>query len=153
MSEPKIAGVKITPLQRIPDERGTIFHMLRADAPHFEKFGEIYFSSVYPGVVKAWHIHQRMTLNYAVPIGEIKLVLYDDRTDSGTRGQLMEVYLGERNYALVTVPPFVWNGFKGVGTKMALVANCATIPHDPTEMQRADPATNDIPYDWALKHG
>jgi dTDP-4-dehydrorhamnose 3,5-epimerase len=94
-----------------------------------------------------------MTLNYAVPVGEIKLVLYDDRADSETRGQLMEVYLGERNYVLVTVPPLVWNGFKGVGTKMALVANCATIPHDPAEMQRADPATNDIPYDWALKHG
>jgi dTDP-4-dehydrorhamnose 3,5-epimerase len=153
VSEPKIAGVKISPLRRIPDERGTIFHMLRADAPHFDKFGEIYFSSVYPGVVKAWHIHQRMTLNYAVPVGEIKLVLYDDRTDSSTRGQLMEVYLGESNYVLVTVPPLVWNGFKGVGTKMALVANCATIPHDPAEIERADPSSSDIPYNWDLKHG
>lgn len=153
MTNPKIDGVKVTALGRIPDERGTIFHMLRADAPHFEKFGEIYFSTVYPGVVKAWHLHHRMTLNYAVPIGGIKLVLYDDRTDSGTRGELMELFLGEGNYALVTIPPLVWNGFKGVGTKMALVANCATLPHDPAEIERADPESPRIPYNWTLKHG
>ncbi len=148
-----IEGVQITPLRRIPDERGAIFHMLREDSPAFERFGEIYFSAVYPGVVKAWHIHKRMTLNYAVPVGMIKLVLYDDRTDSPTRGAVLELHLGELNYALVTIPPLVWNGFKGEGTGPALVANCATLPHDPDEIDRCDPLENDIPYDWALRHG
>lgn len=147
-----IEGVQVTPLRQIADERGAILHMLRSDAPHFEQFGEIYFSLVYPGVIKGWHIHDRMTLNYAVPVGTIKLVLYDDRENSGTRGELMEIVTGERSYQLVTVPPRVWNGFKGVGTAPALVANCATIPHDPEEIHRLDPFDSSIPYDWALKH-
>jgi dTDP-4-dehydrorhamnose 3,5-epimerase len=151
MSE--VHDVQVTPLRRIPDERGAVFHMLREDSPVFDRFGEIYFSSVYPGVVKGWHLHTRMTLNYAVPVGMIKLVCYDDRADSPTRGAVQELHIGELNYALVTVPAGVWNGFKGEGTEPALVANCATIPHDPEEIERADPFENDIPYDWNLRHG
>jgi len=148
-----ISGVSVRPLRRIPDERGMIMHMLRADDPHFEKFGEIYFSMVYPGVVKGWHLHRRMTLNYAVVVGTVKLALYDERGDSATRGALMELFLGEGRYALVTIPPGIWNGFKGVGTVPAIVANCATEPHDPTEIERLDPATPKIPYRWDLRHG
>lgn len=153
VNDPPILGVRVTPLRRIPDERGMIFHMLRSDAPGFERFGEIYFSGVYPGAVKAWHIHREMTLNYAVPVGMIKFVLFDDRVGSPTRGQLMELFLGEANYALVTVPPMVWNGFKGIGDRMALVANCATLAHTADEISRMDPFDNHIPYDWALRHG
>ncbi len=153
-SKPEIIeGVKITQLRQIPDERGKIMHMLREDAPHFVRFGEIYFSCVYPGAIKAWHLHSEMTLNYAVPIGNIKFVLYDDRPDSPTRGKLMELFPGVSNYVLITVPPLVWNGFKGIGDTMAVVANCATIGHRPDEIARKDPFTADIPYDWALKHG
>lgn len=147
-----IQGVQVVPLKRIPDERGVILHMLRCDDPHFQKFGEIYFSGVYPGVVKAWHIHKEMTLNYAVPVGMIKFVLYDERPDSKTKGELMELYLGEQNYCLVSVPPGVWNGFKGLGTELALVANCSSIPHRADEIDRCDPFHNHIPYDWSLKH-
>ncbi len=147
-----IAGIQIHPLRRIPDERGTILHLLKASDAHFQTFGEIYFSTVYPGVIKGWHIHSRMTLNYAVPIGRIKLVLYDDRPQSPTQGEVQEIFLGEDHYALVIVPPEVWNGFKGMGTERALVANCATIPHDPDEIRRLDPFDPTIPYDWALKH-
>jgi dTDP-4-dehydrorhamnose 3,5-epimerase len=151
MSE--IQGVEVTPLRRIPDERGAVLHMLRADSPVFERFGEIYFSLVHPGVVKGWHIHREMTLNYAVPVGMVKLVCFDDRLDSPTRGAVQELHIGELNYALVTIPPLVWNGFKGEGTATALVANCASIPHDPGEIDRVDPFDNDIPYDWSLRHG
>ena len=149
----EIAGVEIRPLRRIPDERGAIMHMLRADSEHFERFGEIYFSMVYPGAIKGWHVHRRMTLNYAVPVGAVKLVCYDDRPGSVTEGNLLELFVGELNYVLVTIPPLVWNGFKGIGTSPALVANCATEPHDPDEIERKDPFTPDIPYDWALRHG
>lgn len=147
-----IQGVRITPLRQIVDERGKIMHMLRCDSEHFAGFGEIYFSCAYPGAIKAWHIHKRMTLNYAVPHGRIKLVLYDDRPDSPTRAELQEIFLGPDNYCLVTIPPLVWNGFKAVGTETAILANCSTIPHDPAEIERLSPFDPHIPYDWALKH-
>ena len=148
-----IEGVKIKPLKQICDERGKIMHMLKCDDPEFERFGEIYFSGVYPDVIKGWHGHKKMTLNYAVIKGMIKLVLYDDRAKSSTKGELMEIFMGEDNYVLVTIPPNVWNGFKGLGKEMAILANCATLPHDPKEIYRCDPFENEIPYDWSLKNG
>ena len=148
-----IDGVRVTPLRQIVDERGKVMHMLRSDSPGFTGFGEIYFSTVFPGAIKGWHVHSRMTLNYAVPVGRIKFVLYDDRADSSTRGEIQEFFLGPDNYQLVTVPPLVWNGFKGIGPEMALVANCASIPHDPTEIDRRDPFDPAIPYDWNVRHG
>ncbi len=147
-----IEGVFSFALKQIPDERGKVMHMLKSTDPHFEQFGEIYFSMVYPGVVKGWHRHARMTLNYAVVIGTIKLVLYDDRPTSSTHGELQEIFVGEPNYCLIKIPPMVWNGFKGIGTVPAVVANCATIPHDPSEIERLDPTSNRIPYDWGLQH-
>jgi dTDP-4-dehydrorhamnose 3,5-epimerase len=148
-----IDGVVLQPLKQIPDERGKVMHMLRADSEHFTAFGEIYFSMVFPGVIKGWHLHSRMTINYAVPVGRIKLVLFDDREGSRTRGELMEIFTGVDDYQLVQVPPGIWNGFKGVGTEPSLVANCASIPHDPFEVTRMDPLDNDlIDYDWSLKH-
>lgn len=147
-----IDGVLIKPLRQIPDERGKIMHMLRADDTHFEKFGEIYFSVVYPDVIKGWHLHTKMTLNYAVVSGMIKLVLYDDRKESPTKGELQELYVGEDNYVLVKMPPGIYNGFKGIGVKPAIVANCSDIPHDLEEIQRMNPFSKDIPYDWDLKH-
>ncbi len=146
-----IEGVQIHALKKVADERGKIMHMLRRDDPWFQNFGEIYFSVVYPGVIKGWHLHKRMTLNYAVISGMIKLVLYDDRGGSPTRGELQELFTGEDQYSLVVIPPGVWNGFKGVGVNPAVVANCATEPHDPEEIVRMDPLQNPIPYDWSLK--
>jgi len=148
-----IEGVIVKPLRKIPDERGAIFHMLKRTDDNFETFGEIYFSVVNPGAVKAWHIHKAMTLNYAVVSGMIKLVLYDGRKESKTHGQIQEIFMGDQQYVLVTIPPGVTNGFKGVSTTPAIVANCATLPHDPDEIARIDPFTKDIPYDWDIKHG
>jgi dTDP-4-dehydrorhamnose 3,5-epimerase len=147
-----IDGVEINSLSRIPDERGTIMHMLRSTDPVFRAFGEIYFSTVYPGVVKGWHVHSSMVLNYAVVRGAIKLVLYDDRRESPSAGEVQEIILGDRNYALVTIPPMIWNGFKGIGDCEAIVANCASEPHDSDEITRRDPFDGSIPYDWDLKH-
>lgn len=147
-----IHDVSIRPLRQIPDERGKIMHMLRVDDPYFEKFGEIYFSTVYPGAIKGWHLHKEMTLNYAVVLGSIKLALYDERENSPTKGELIELFLGDGNYSLVTIPPMIWNGFKGIGATPAIVANCATLPHHPEEIIRLDPLNNHIPYNWELKH-
>jgi dTDP-4-dehydrorhamnose 3,5-epimerase len=148
-----IDGVVVHPLKQLLDERGKVMHMLRADDPHFEQFGEVYFSWVNPGVVKAWHLHQEMTLNYACPYGLIKLVLFDGRDKSVTQGALMELFLGPDAYALVKVPPGIWNGFKGVAIHPSLVCNCATVPHRADEIVRCDPFSEDIPYDWGMRHG
>jgi dTDP-4-dehydrorhamnose 3,5-epimerase len=148
-----IDGVQLRPLKQFCDERGKVMHMLRADDPQFQRFGEIYFSVVYPGAIKAWHLHKEMALNYAVPVGNIKMVLFDDREGSATRGELMEIFTGPDDYKLVHVPPLVWNGFKGIGTVPALVANCATVGHSKDEIVRMDPFSAEIPYDWSLRHG
>ena len=147
-----IYGVKVTPLKQLIDERGKVMHMMREDSEVFQRFGEIYFSCTHPGVVKAWHLHKRMTLNYAVIHGKLKVVLYDDRLDSPSKGIVQEIFISPENYRLVTVPPLVWNGFKAVGTDTAIVANCATLPHDPQEMDRKSPLDKSIPYDWDIQH-
>jgi dTDP-4-dehydrorhamnose 3,5-epimerase len=151
MSDEPLAGVLVVPLRRIPDERGTIYHMLRRTDPHFREFGEIYFSSIYRDVIKGWHRHRDMTLNYACIAGRIKLVLYDDRPGSATAGQVMERFLGPDDYSLVVIPPGIWTGFKGMAD-VSIVANCATHPHDPELTERIDPLSLTIPYDWAVRH-
>lgn len=150
-----IDGVRVDVLKQIRDERGAIFHMLRADDPAFERFGEIYFSIVRPGCVKGWHLHSAMTLNYAVPVGRITLVLYDERKGSRTRGEVQEIELGEEPalYRRVRVPAGVWNGFLGLGDRDAMVANCATLPHDRDEITRIAPDDPRVPYRWKMASG
>jgi dTDP-4-dehydrorhamnose 3,5-epimerase len=147
-----IEGVQVIPLRRIADERGTIYHMLKCTDPHFLQFGEIYFSTVYRDVIKGWHKHGEMTLNYACIFGRVKLVLYDDREKSPTRGSVTEIFLGPDSYFLVTIAAEIWTGFKGMSDPYAIVANCCTHPHDPARTTRIDPFGSDIPYDWAVKH-
>jgi dTDP-4-dehydrorhamnose 3,5-epimerase len=141
-------GVIITPLRQIEDPRGKVMHMLRRDSPVFTEFGEIYFSVVNPGAVKGWNRHRRMTLNYAVPHGRILLVLVDERSGSATAGRTQEILLGDGHYNLVTIPPMLWTGFKGLGDTPALIANCASLPHDPDEVERRAPDDPAIPFHW-----
>jgi dTDP-4-dehydrorhamnose 3,5-epimerase len=148
-----IDGVEIFPLRRIVDERGSVMHMLRADADHFQGFGEIYFATVNPGAIKGWHIHREITLNYTCVAGMVKLVMYDDRDGSPTAGVLQELFVGTENYVMVRIPAMVWNGVKGLGQSPAMIANCASHPHDPDEISRLDPFSDRIPYDWSLRHG
>lgn len=148
-----IEGVKIIPKKQIIDERGKIMHMIRNDDPNFTKFGEVYFSYSHPNTVKAWHLHKRMTVNYVCVVGKIKLVLFDDRPESSTKGELQEIFLTTENYSLVSVPPRVWNGFKSVENKFSIIANCSDIPHEAEEMSRRpfdDPYFN---YSWNIKLG
>lgn len=148
-----IDGVKIVPLRQTADEGGQILRMLKATDPHFVRFGEIYFSCAWPGSIKAWHIHKSITINNAVISGRAKLVLYDVREGSPTKGELQEVFLGEDSYCLAQIPPGIANGYKAYGNKLVILANCATEPHDPEEIIRIDPFTTDIPYNWDLRHG
>ena len=148
-----IDGVVVTPKRQIVDERGKVMHMLRRDDPEFQEFGEIYFSTVNPGAIKGWHIHTQMTLNYYCVHGQVKLALYDDREGSPTHGELQELFLGDANSVLVRIPPMIWNGVKGIAQGPSIVANCATLPHDPDEIGRLDPFDQRIPYAWELRHG
>lgn len=145
-----ISGVVITDLKQIRDERGAVLHMLRADAPHFHGFGEVYFSVVNPGVIKGWRRHTRMTMSLAVPKGRVKLVLADRREGSDTFGEIQEIVLGEgeAEYRLVTVPPLVWNGFQCVSDTPAIIVNCASIPHAPEEAERLPLGAGEISYVW-----
>jgi dTDP-4-dehydrorhamnose 3,5-epimerase len=148
-----ISGVNLIPLKKIPDERGLVMHMLRNDDPHFIQFGEIYFSVIYPGIIKGWHLHKYITLNYAIIVGMVKLVLYDHRQESPTFQEFQEIYTGEDNYQLIQIPPNIFTGIKGIGIKPAIIANCATHPHDFNEIIRVNPLTNEIPYQWDNIHG
>ncbi len=144
-----IYGVTVTPLTQISDKRGTVMHMLNVDSSVFERFGEIYFSCTYPGAIKAWHLHQQITLNYACVMGKVQIILYDDRSFSTTNGMVQELFLSPECYSLVTVPPNIWNGFRCIGSDTAIVANCATQPHVPSEITRKPAFDPSIPYQWS----
>jgi dTDP-4-dehydrorhamnose 3,5-epimerase len=143
-----VEGVSVTPLKQIRDDRGAVMHMLRADSPQFERFGEVYFSFVKRGVVKAWKRHRAMTQNFAVPVGAIRLVVYDDREGSATHGRVQEIETGADHYALVRIPPLVWYGFQGTGEGESMIANCASLPHDPAESESVEWNSGRIPYRW-----
>jgi len=141
-----IDGVAEHPLRQICDDRGKVLHMLRRTDPYFEGFGEVYFSLTYPGIVKAWNRHKRVNLFYAVPIGRAKIVLYDDREGSVTRGQVEEHYLGPENYVLLRIPAGLWYGFQAVGAEPCLIADVIPEPHDPTEAEKLPVDASEIPY-------
>jgi len=145
----KIQGVQIFPLNQIADERGAVLHMMRSDAPHFQEFGEIYFSEINPGIVKAWKKHKLMTQNLAVPEGRIRLVIFDDRDNSPSKSIAEEIIVGRPDrYSLVRIPPRLWYGFQGISNMPSLVANCPDLPHDPKEVSRLDSSDKRIPYEW-----
>ncbi len=143
-----IIGVKIYKKKVISDKRGKILHMLRKDDKHFSKFGEIYFSYVFGNQVKAWHIHKKMTLNYVAAFGKIKLVLFDNRKKSKTFGVFQKIILSNKNHYLVSIPPNIWNGFQSANGKLAVLANCSDIPHDPKEIKRLPYNDPEINYNW-----
>ena len=115
VKHPLIHGVKTKPLRLIPDERGWLLEILRADDTElFTKFGQVYVSATYPGVVKAWHYHKHQVDNFACVAGMIKLVLVDTRVDSPTSGAVNEFFIGTQNSMLVQVPVFAAEGGFGV---------------------------------------
>ncbi len=151
--ESKIEGVVVTPLKVIPDERGWLMEILRADDKSFEKFGQVYTSVVYPGVVKGWHYHKIQRDNLCVIKGMAKLVIYDSREDSTTKGNLMELFVGEKNTLLVSIPPGLLHGMKGIGTEPAFFINIPTEVYNYNEPDeyRVDPHSGEVPYDWSRK--
>jgi dTDP-4-dehydrorhamnose 3,5-epimerase len=150
-----IDGVAAKTLNIIPDERGRLMEILRSDDDIFTQFGQVYMTTTYPGVVKAWHYHKKQEDFIACIKGMIKLVLYDDREGSPTRGQIDEFYVGDHKPRLVRVPRMVYHGWKCISLDEALIINAPTMVYDYREPDefRIDPHINDIPYDWERKDG
>lgn len=145
----EIEGVYIAPLTEIADHRGSVLHMIRCDSPDFVKFGECYFSEVLSSSIKAWKKHTIQTQNIAVPIGRIRLVIYDNRESSKSKGKLCILVLGRPEaYSRVTIPPNVWYGFKCISTTPALLVNCVDHPHTAMESEVLDVNDPHIPYSW-----
>ncbi len=154
-----IEGVVVKQLKQVADERGWLTEVMRSDWDQFEKFGQVYVTAGYPQVVKAWHMHKKQIDNMACIKGMMKLVLFDDRINSKTKGETNEFTIGEKNLLLITIPPEVWHGFKTISEEHALVLNVPTELYnykDPDE-HRLPAETKKIPYDWKLapwlKHG
>ncbi len=150
-----IDGVRIKRLKIIPDERGRLMEILRSDDDMFIKFGQMYMTTVYPGVVKAWHYHKKQLDNFVCIKGMVKLVLYDNRDNSSTKGELNEFFIGEHNPELIQIPVGVLHGFKCIGENEAIVINCPTEIYNRAEPDefRIDPHAGDIPYNWERKDG
>lgn len=152
---PRIDGVKVKTLRMIPDERGWLMEVLRADdGEFFSRFGQVYVSATYPGVVKAWHFHRRQIDNFACLSGMIKLVLIDTRDGSPTNGVVNEYFLGTEQRLLVQIPPLVYHGWKCISSEMSMVVN---VPSDPYHYEQPDEYRLEphgtLPYDWARKDG
>ena len=150
-----IEGVKIKKLNVIPDERGRLMEILRSDDDIFIKFGQVYMTTVYPGVVKAWHYHKKQADNFAAISGMLKVALYDDRDGSPTKGEVNEFFLGVHNPALIQIPKGVIHGFKCISETEAVIINIPTEPYNKKEPDefRIHPYKNDIPYSWEIKEG
>jgi dTDP-4-dehydrorhamnose 3,5-epimerase len=154
-SKKLIDGVRTKALKVVADERGRLMEMLRADDAFFTKFGQVYLTAAYPGVVKAWHYHKTQTDHFVCVAGMMKLVLYDDRKGSPTRGLINEFFVGDHNQQLVVIPPLVFHGFKCISDREALVINLPTEVYDYTKPDEFRLGAHDpkIPYDWARKDG
>ena len=150
-----IAGVKVKELRVIPDERGRLMEIMRSDDECFRHFGQVYATTTYPHVVKAWHYHKIQTDNVTVVKGMLKLVLYDPRDGSPTKGEINEFFIGEHNPRLVQIPPQIYHGWMCVSEQEAIAVNIPTEAYnrEKPDEYRVHPHENDIPYQWARKDG
>jgi len=144
-----IHDLLLTPLKQIGDERGSVFHYLKAKSPSYHGFGEAYYSKVKEGVVKGWKNHTKIYQNFCVPYGRIKLVIYDNRLNSLTLGAMDEIILDDtNNYNLLSMPSGLWYAFKCESPGFSILANIINLQHDPDESLTLPLDTKDIPYEW-----
>ena len=147
-----IDGVSANALRLIPDERGRLMEIMRRDWPVFKKFGQVYMTTNYPGVVKAWHYHTKQTDNVACVKGMIKLALFDNREGSPTKGEVNEFIIGEHNPKLIVIPPGVYHGWKCISENESIVVNCPDelFDYDNPDEHRAPHDDPEIPYNWDI---
>jgi dTDP-4-dehydrorhamnose 3,5-epimerase len=139
----KLDKILITPLARISNANGDILHAMKKGDPGFHGFGEVYFSIIHGGAIKAWKRHIRMTLNLVVPFGDVEFIFSDDQ------GNFRIENIGQKRYVRLTVPPGIWFGFMGLNYPHSILMNCADIPHEPREIERKQ--LDEMPYTWSAK--
>lgn len=145
-----IEGVRVKKLRPIPDDRGFLMEILRADEDLFEGFGQCYVTLVRPRIVKGWHYHKKQIDHFICLGGAAKVVLYDTREKSKTRGEVNEYVMSLEEPMLLKIPAFVLHGFTAAGNRDAMILNIPTEPYhykDPDEF-RVSPFSKEIPYDW-----
>lgn len=147
MDKINVEGVLLAPLKKIHHPKGDVFHGMKKSDAGYSGFGEAYFSTIHFQDVKPWKKHLEMTLNFVVPMGEIRFVIYDDREDSLTKNNFFDVTLGSDNYQRITIPPGVWVAFSGVGSEFNLLLNLANMEHNPAEVERKEDLS-EIAYRW-----
>ena len=147
MEQVTIEGVIVTPLKQIYNPRGAVWHAMKCSDPGFDGFGEAYFSTIYHKDTKPWKKHLRMTLNFVVPVGKIRVVIFDDRPESPTKGEFFDITLSHENYQRLTIPAGLWVAFAGVGEDLNLLLNVANLEHDPLEIERKE-SLDAINYRW-----
>ena len=148
-----IEGVATKKLKVIPDERGRLMECLRSDDDLFIRFGQMYMTTTFPGVVKGWHLHHAQWDNIVCVKGMVKLVLFDERVGSPTKGEIDEFLMGEHGPLLVRVPPGVWHGWKCVSPEEAFIVNAPTevYVYDAPDQDELPHDTPRIPYDWGVE--
>jgi dTDP-4-dehydrorhamnose 3,5-epimerase len=150
-----IDGVIVKQLKVIPDDRGHLMEIIRSDDAFFERFGQVYMTTTYPNVVKAWHLHRLQTDHMCAVHGMFRVALYDARDDSPTRGEIQEIYMGSHRPVVLRIPPGVYHGWICVSQEEGIVVNMTDYPYnrdDPDEY-RLPFDTGEIPYDWSRRMG
>jgi len=150
-----IDGVEVKQLKPIKDERGFLMEILRSDEKIFEKFGQVYITVCNPSYVKAWHYHKLQDDFFAAVKGNAKVVLYDNREGSPTKGEVQEFEMGENNFILIKIPALVVHGFAAIGKEPCLLVNCPTKPYNSNEPDeyKIPFDSKEIPYEWNVSKG
>lgn len=142
-----INGVESISLKIIPLVGGDVLHVMKDIDRGFFGFGEIYFSEINQGFIKGWKKHSEMVMNLIIPKGEVKIVVFDDRDGSSTKGIFNEFILSrDKNYMRVSISPGLWVAFQGIGKGTSQVMNFASIRHCPKEVEGK--SLKEIKYDW-----
>ena len=145
----KITDLRLIKLKQIKDDRGAVYHYLKSTDETCKGFGEAYYSKINVGIVKGWKMHNQMHQNFCVPYGSIKIVVFDNRDDSKTKGQIDEIILDDdSNYGLLSMPPKLWYSFKCITDHSSILSNIINHPHDALESITLPLINNIIPYEW-----
>lgn len=137
-----IAGVKVKKLIRHADDRGFFQELVRADEDLLPRFGQLSMAKTYPGVIKAFHYHEKQDDLWFFPVGNAQVVLHDLRPNSPTYRQTDVYYMGEDNPIVLFIPAGVAHGYRTLGDEPAIIIYLTTQPYNP-----ADPDEKRLPYD------
>jgi len=144
----RIAGCEIRKQRLIPDDRGFLMELMRPDWKEFKGWGQVYVTMCLPHTVKGFHYHYNQIDNFNCVSGMAKLVLFDDRPDSPTRGIINEFFIGELNPSLVVIPNYVWHGFMALGEERAIIVNCPTKMYNYEEPDEYRAPFDSFGYKW-----